>query len=441
MRTSSTPSAGWRLFLAGAVRATLVVAIVAAAVLVDAGTAEAIRIPSTLADRRSVQTGPVEPGFPIDYLGVLWDTPDFQSVAAGQDNEDEPHGAVRFRHDGVWGPWVPLVEEGADAPGQWASGLITAGDADAYQVRGLPAGAVLARAVALNTTDGPLVTVGTRPTGTAEALTSCLSRAEWGADESLRFFSEDGDGNTETWPPEFYPVQALTVHHTVTVNNDPDPAATMRAIYRFHTVDRGWGDIAYQYLIDEQGRIYEGRWSGSESTRCDAGGDGSDFGHNSQGLLVTGGHTAYYNQGNLGIALLGDFTNVEPKAAARSALENALAELAQRHGLDPLGIVDYYNPVHDTSNTVDTISGHRDWRATACPGDTFYPLLPDVRVNVAALSGPSPPVADAGPDQTVSDADGSGVETITLDGSASFDPDGTIVEYQWTEPRRAARCS
>ena len=147
MRTTPTPRAGWRLFLARAVRATLVVSIVAAAVLVDAGTAEAIRIPSTLADRRSVQTGPVEPGFPIDYLGVLWDTPDYQSVAAGQDHEDEAHGAVRFRHDGVWGPWVLLVEDGADAPGQWASGLIPAGDADAYQVRGLPAGAILARAV------------------------------------------------------------------------------------------------------------------------------------------------------------------------------------------------------------------------------------------------------------------------------------------------------
>ena len=43
------------------------------------------------------------------------------------------------------------------------------------------------------------------------------------------------------------------------------------------------------------------------------------------------------------------------------------------------------------------------------------------------------PVADAGPDQTVSDADGSGAEGVVLDGSGSDDPDGTIDSYEWTE--------
>ncbi|MFQ5638544.1 MAG: S8 family serine peptidase [bacterium] len=58
------------------------------------------------------------------------------------------------------------------------------------------------------------------------------------------------------------------------------------------------------------------------------------------------------------------------------------------------------------------------------------------RLNAAnALGGvgPQAPVANAGPDQTVTDTDGNGVEPVTLDGSASFDPDGTIVGYQWTE--------
>ena len=43
------------------------------------------------------------------------------------------------------------------------------------------------------------------------------------------------------------------------------------------------------------------------------------------------------------------------------------------------------------------------------------------------------PVADAGPDRTVSDADGTGEEVVTLDGSGSYDPDGTISSYNWTE--------
>lgn len=44
-----------------------------------------------------------------------------------------------------------------------------------------------------------------------------------------------------------------------------------------------------------------------------------------------------------------------------------------------------------------------------------------------------PPVANAGPDQTVSDSNGDGSENVTLDGSASSDADGTIVSYVWSE--------
>lgn len=43
------------------------------------------------------------------------------------------------------------------------------------------------------------------------------------------------------------------------------------------------------------------------------------------------------------------------------------------------------------------------------------------------------PVANAGADQTVSDKGKPGVEKVTLTGSESYDPDGTIVSYQWLE--------
>lgn len=44
-----------------------------------------------------------------------------------------------------------------------------------------------------------------------------------------------------------------------------------------------------------------------------------------------------------------------------------------------------------------------------------------------------PPVANAGPDQTVTDSDNSGSENVTLDGSASSDPEDSIVSYEWKE--------
>ena len=43
------------------------------------------------------------------------------------------------------------------------------------------------------------------------------------------------------------------------------------------------------------------------------------------------------------------------------------------------------------------------------------------------------PVADAGADQAVTDTDGNGAELVTLNGSASADPDGTIIGYEWRE--------
>ena len=51
-----------------------------------------------------------------------------------------------------------------------------------------------------------------------------LSRTDWGADETLRY-TADG---TEIWPPEYYPVQTLTVVLKVWLKawvNRPTPTA------------------------------------------------------------------------------------------------------------------------------------------------------------------------------------------------------------------------
>ncbi|MCH7625096.1 MAG: S8 family serine peptidase [Chloroflexi bacterium] len=58
--------------------------------------------------------------------------------------------------------------------------------------------------------------------------------------------------------------------------------------------------------------------------------------------------------------------------------------------------------------------------------------FPEPLLNVAGAA-PEPQVltADAGLDETFSDGDGDGVETVTLDGSGSTDPDGTIDTYEW----------
>ncbi|HSL97655.1 MAG TPA: N-acetylmuramoyl-L-alanine amidase [Candidatus Deferrimicrobiaceae bacterium] len=222
-------------------------------------------------------------------------------------------------------------------------------------------------------------------TGVASAATSqpdVISRAEWGADESKRFDS----GGNEIWPPSFAPMQKAIVHHTAGRNDDPNPAATVRAIYHLYAVTRDFGDMGYNFLIDESGRIYEGRYS-----RPYAGGEeptGEDLASN----VVRGAHATNFNDGTVGIVLLGTFTNRLPTAAARSSLEAMLAWKLERHGLDPLGSSTYVNPVLGNTKTIPNISGHRQVSATACPGDTFFPTFPTLRQNVAnriaATTGP-----------------------------------------------------
>ncbi|GIG59903.1 hypothetical protein Lfu02_42750 [Longispora fulva] len=204
-----------------------------------------------------------------------------------------------------------------------------------------------------------------------------LDRASWGADEALRF----GSDGVETWPPALFATQTLTVHHTVTANDDPDPAATVRAIYRDHAVVRGWGDIGYHLVIDGSGQVFEGRWSGGD--HLPVFGDGA--GPGGRPLMVNGGHVAGFNAGNIGVALLGDLSDRMPSPAARRSLVAVLAGLAVATGLDPLGTTRYVNPISGATATVDTISGHRNWQPTGCPGDRFYPELAALRRDVARL--------------------------------------------------------
>jgi len=231
---------------------------------------------------------------------------------------------------------------------------------------------------------------------------SVISRSGWGADESLRF---DASGK-EIWPPAFYPIQKVIVHHTATQNNDPDPAATIRSIYQYHAVTQGWGDIGYNFVIDESGRIYEGRYS-----RPYAPGE-SPTGEDSSGNGVTAAHTQGYNSGTVGIALLGTLTNQDATPAARNALERLIAWIDDSHGIDPQGSALYTNPVSGTQATFPNIAGHRDLAATECPGGAFYATLPTIRSDVAAL------IAAAQPGFSVAAAPSS--QSVVQGGSADY---------------------
>lgn len=251
-----------------------------------------------------------------------------------------------------------------------AAGAVAAGAA--LPSAAFAAGASDVRSVAVDTRSGANARVRLPTDPTRMRGVEYLSRAAWGADESKRY--KNGRVNSRE---VYYPAQALTVHHTDTQNDDPHPAATVRAIYEHHAVTLDWGDIGYHFLIDEAGTIYEGRHSGDDGIPA----------HDANGNIVTAFHTAGHNSGNLGIALLGNLADQPPTAAAKASLTRLIAILTRFHGLDPQARITYTNPVNGVTKDVTTVSGHRDWLHTNCPGTTMYALLTEVRATAAQRGG------------------------------------------------------
>lgn len=208
-----------------------------------------------------------------------------------------------------------------------------------------------------------------------------LSREDWGADEELllaRNYNVDANAEWESettdveivdtlyvdengdkllWPQE-YPeeVEKIIIHHTATTENLDDPEVAIRAIYYYHAVSRGWGDIGYNFIVAPDGTIYEGR----------AGGDG-----------VVAGHASGYNTGSVGIALLGNYEEEAIPEDMMQGLTALIYEKAQLHDIDPDGTSEFRGEVSPN------ILGHRDVDSTACPGEHAYDYLPEVRSLVA----------------------------------------------------------
>jgi len=91
--------------------------------------------------------------------------------------------------------------------------------------------------------------------------------------------------------------------------------------------------------------------------------------------------------------------------------------------------IDASNVAGDAASRVFRLTSTPDTATTAQAGDTGADVL-----QLRWVPPPNqPPVANAGPDQTVTDSDSNGTETVTLDGSGSYDVDGTIAAYEWKE--------
>ncbi|MCP4965788.1 MAG: N-acetylmuramoyl-L-alanine amidase [bacterium] len=169
------------------------------------------------------------------------------------------------------------------------------------------------------TTTSPAVTT----TSPAVQLIDIVCRDSWGA------VPASGDYTPHT-------IDQITVHHTaVVLGANSDAPGRARQHQQYHQ-SLDWPDLAYHYLIDANGHVYEGR----------------------PVAYVGDTATDYDPTGHFLVCCEGNFNEQEVTAAQYASLVKLVAWGAIEFEVDPA-----------------VIGAHRDLATTTCPGDNLYPLV------------------------------------------------------------------
>jgi hypothetical protein len=157
----------------------------------------------------------------------------------------------------------------------------------------------------------------------------------------------------------------ILVHHTASANvTDYSQAAAYahaREIQQWHFAN-GWVDSGQHFTISRGGYAMEGRRGSLGRLQTGSG-------------AIIGAHCPGQNSAAVGIENQGTYTSATPPAALYNKLVDLCAYICDQYDIAPTQIF-----------------GHRDYHATACPGDVLYARLPQLRTDVAAaLNGTTPP--------------------------------------------------
>jgi N-acetylmuramoyl-L-alanine amidase len=165
-----------------------------------------------------------------------------------------------------------------------------------------------------------------------------ITRKEWGAKKRRYKTSQ------KSYRPEVY------IHHGGTPlgsNTEEGEAAALRSYQQYHMKTRLWSDIAYSFAVaPESGRVYELRGWGNRP-----------------------GATRNHNKSSYAIVIIGD--------TSRNIVSDACVE-AVRH------LIIAGQSAGHISHSVKVL-GHRDAKATACPGDSAYARLNEMDPQWAPL--------------------------------------------------------
>jgi len=270
----------------------------------------------------------------------------YRSTAGGE-------GRVRAHTADGWTAWFDLhgVDGSGDGPAPTspeaghappASDPIWVGEADGYQLS-VPADAT------------ELVVHLVRPTGEA-APVAAPTEAVAGPAPTVRM--------REAWGARPYrgtvrlnpSLRRGLIHHTVNSNtySQAQVPSMLRSIQAYHQDTRGWADIAYNFVVDRFGTIWEARARSYEDP-------------------VIGSASSGDETGNVTVAYLGDGSTVTPPSVVTASMGRLLGWKLRKHGLAP---------------TRANIMGHRDIGQTDCPGNALYARIR--AVEDVALVAPGP---------------------------------------------------
>ena len=381
------------------------------------GTVEVVAVPVTVSDRVEV---PLPQGHGGDAQGGAGSSPAW--VAGEVVTAEGPFSMIGFElpdgidelrvrtstDGGTWTDWTTTerfdaddrpdvgTDEAADDRSHRFAEPVWVEDASYLQVE-LPADAEVrgalhaelidSRGLAGGPTERRVVREPAAPAAAAASPPDVISRAEWGADESLARSTSAADE-----------VHMGVVHHTATSNDYSDAKAVMRAMYRYHTQNLGWADLGYNIVVDQEGHVYEGRAGGLEAG-------------------IIGAHARGYNTGSFGVSVIGNFDQIRPPQEAVDAVVDVITWQSRVHDIDPRGWTDEIN-----GSLHRTLLGHRDVGSTACPGEYFYPLLDDIREDAGERID-----ADPGSDEEEVEYDATTYDTRITSG-----PSGTVTDDEAT---------
>ena len=175
------------------------------------------------------------------------------------------------------------------------------------------------------------------------------------------------DRDTSKFKKHSAPINQIVLHHSgaaVHLNGDPRTRIN-NSIRSWHMEAKGkWGDVAYHYLLDKEGNIYEGR---PQNVR------GRSF-------------TKYNLDRKLLICVLGDYRTEKEKV---SALENTLKRKLTKKEISKIKseFQKYGNELSKSTQkslvnliatkanelklSIDDIKTHREITNSSCPGNNY----------------------------------------------------------------------